>query len=54
MRDRESIERTAEGIADTLASIDADQLDATPVERAFLAGSLHALRGVLEVSDADR
>ena len=43
----EEISRTAEGIADTLTSIDSRKLDATPSQRAFLAGALYALRAVL-------
>lgn len=43
----EEISRAAEGIADTLTSIDSRKLDATPSQRAFLAGALCALRAVL-------
>jgi hypothetical protein len=43
----EEISRAAEGIADTLTSIEAGTLDATPAQRAYLAGALHALRAVL-------
>lgn len=48
----EEVHRAAEGIADTLASIDAGSLDATPTERAYLAGALHALRATLGEADA--
>lgn len=41
------ISRVAESIADTLTAIDAGTLDATPVQRAHLAGALYALRAVL-------
>lgn len=41
------ISRAAEAIVETLASIDAGTLDATPAQRAFLVGALHALRAVL-------
>lgn len=48
MLSEDDIRRTAGGIADTLASIDAGALDATQSQRAFLAGSLDALRLVLD------
>ncbi len=44
----EQIRRLADGLADTLSSIDADALDATPVEKAYLAGAHHALRTALD------
>jgi ABC-type sugar transport system substrate-binding protein len=48
----EELVLVADGITDTLASIDAGALDATPVQRAYLAGALHALRVMLGESDA--
>lgn len=44
---QDEIGRAAEGLADTMASIDAGTLEATPAQRAYLAGALHALRAVL-------
>jgi len=48
----EEVLRAAEGIADTLSSIDAGSLDATPTECAYLSGALHALRAALGEADA--
>jgi hypothetical protein len=48
----EELRRAAEGITDTLASIDAGTLDATATERAYLTGALHALRAALGEADA--
>ena len=41
------IAHAAAGLTETLASIDAGTLEATPAQRAYLAGALHALRAVL-------
>lgn len=49
----EEIRRAAAGIASTLASIDEGLLQSTAIERAFLAGALHALRAVLGEADVD-
>lgn len=43
----DEIRRAADGLAETLASVDAGTLDATPVQRAYMAGALHALRAAL-------
>lgn len=43
----DEIRRAADGMAETLASLDAGTLDATPAQRAYIAGALHALRAVL-------
>lgn len=43
----DEIRTAADGLADTLASIESGTLDATDAQRAYLAGSLHALRAVL-------
>jgi hypothetical protein len=45
--DHHDIERAAAGLADTLASIERGELEATPTERAYLVGALDALRGVV-------
>lgn len=44
----EEIQRAAEGLADTLASIEAGALDVSPAQGAYLAGAHHALRAVLD------
>ena len=49
----EEVAAAVAGIADTLRSIDTEQLEATPAERAYLAGALHALRAVLGLDDLD-
>ena len=49
----DDITRTAKGVADTLANIDAGTLGATPAQRAFLAGVLHALRAVVGQTELD-
>jgi hypothetical protein len=43
----QEIRAAADGIRDTLSTIDAGSLEATSVQRAFLAGAEHALRAVL-------
>jgi hypothetical protein len=43
----DEIRTAADGLADTLASIESGTLDATDAQRAYLTGSLHALRSVL-------
>jgi hypothetical protein len=48
MVDRQDAEMARDGIADTLASIDRGDLEATAEQRAFLAGSVAALDAVTE------
>jgi ABC-type sugar transport system substrate-binding protein len=43
----DEIRRAADGLAETLAAVEAGTLDATPQQRAYMAGALHALRAVL-------
>jgi len=43
----DEIERAAAGLADTLASIERGELEATPTQRAYLAGVVAGLQGVL-------
>jgi hypothetical protein len=43
MVERKDAEDARAGIADTLASIDRGDLDASPEQRAFLAGAIAAL-----------
>lgn len=45
--EHDDIAKAAAGLADTLASIEAETLEATPAQRAYMAGALHALRAVL-------
>ena len=43
----------AAGLADTLASIEAGELEATSTQQAYIAGALHALRAVLGEEQLD-
>lgn len=43
----DDIRDAADGLADTLASIESGTLDATDSQRAYLTGAHHALRAVL-------
>lgn len=43
----DEIRSAADGLADTLSSIESGTLDATDTQRAYLAGSLHAFQAVL-------
>lgn len=45
--DRPEVNAVAIALADTLASIESGETTATPAERGFVTGALHALRGVL-------
>lgn len=48
MLSEDDVRSTAAGVADTLAGINAGTLESSPVQRAFLAGSLDALLLVLD------
>lgn len=45
--DHHEIERAAASLREVLASIERGEVEATPSERAYLAGAINALRGVL-------
>lgn len=50
--DPHEIRSLADGLVDTLASIDSGTLEATDSQRAFLAGALHALQALLSDSQS--
>lgn len=51
MSERDEVKRARDGVADTLASIDRGDLDATPEQRAYLAGAVQALDATTSEGD---
>ncbi|MEO8261818.1 MAG: hypothetical protein ABI566_04545 [Pseudolysinimonas sp.] len=49
----DDIVKAADGLTDSLAEIDNGELQATPTQRAYIAGAEHALRAVLGEEELD-